>query len=135
MSKTLSSEAVIAGLDLRIKELSQRISEMASSSGYPRNGKELKEIETTAQAATRELADLISAKRLQQALDSQELNEAVAETAKGFPQKFKNYGKRVVRVRMSGGTEFELFASYHARACYEKNHKGGFFWLDSDEHI
>ena len=52
MSKTLSSEAVIAGLDLRIKELSQRISEMASSSGYPRNGKELKEIETTAQAAT-----------------------------------------------------------------------------------
>jgi hypothetical protein len=117
MSEEITIEAIISKLDLRIEEVN---SALVSISLPKPNAKGFYDLEVALRTLTRELCDLLAAKRLQIAINSEEvIGESIA-MIKAIPQKMKNYGLRLTPVRMSNGTKIELLVPYYARPCQEK---------------
>jgi hypothetical protein len=80
-------------------------------------------IEATERAilqATDKLAALMTALKIQQAVDSDELSERADELVQAMPEKLKNQGRRLVSVRTSRGAAVEVAAPYYSRKK-EKN--------------
>src|SRR3990172_3836271 len=123
MKKTTNSAVIIGGFERRIQDLIVDILKLSNSSVLQTNAEELEELESSLQRLTRELNDLIAAKKLQEALCSEELIQAATKLIKGLRQKIKNYGFRLTPVRMSNGTKVEVLVPYFARPCHEKNGK------------
>lgn len=70
--------------------------------------------------ATDKLAALMTALKIQQAVDSVELAERADELVQAMPQKLKNQGRRPVSIRTSRGAAVEVAAPYFSRKK-EKN--------------
>jgi hypothetical protein len=70
--------------------------------------------------ATDKLAALMTALKIQQAIDSDELAERADELVQAIPKKLKNQGRRLVSVRTSRGAAVEVAAPYYSRKK-EKN--------------
>lgn len=70
--------------------------------------------------ATDKLAALMTALKIQQAVDSVELAERADELVQAMPQKLKNQGRRLVPIRTSRGAAVEVAAPYFSRKK-EKN--------------
>ncbi|MDZ7597459.1 MAG: hypothetical protein U5J82_04010 [Desulfobacterales bacterium] len=70
--------------------------------------------------ATDKLAALMTALKIQQAVDSDELAERADELVQAIPQKLKNQGRRPVSIRTSRGAAVEVVAPYYSRKK-EKN--------------
>jgi hypothetical protein len=70
--------------------------------------------------ATDKLAALMTALKIQQAVDSDELAERADELVQAIPKKLKNQGRRLVSVRTSRGAAVEVAAPYYSRKK-EKN--------------
>jgi hypothetical protein len=80
-------------------------------------------IEATERAilqATDKLAALMTALKIQQAVDSDELSERADELVQAMPEKLKNQGRRLVSVRTSRGAAVEVAAPHYSRKN-EKN--------------
>lgn len=117
MKDQITSDAIIAGFERRIEEINIAIANMV----LPKpNAESFYNLEVTLQRLTRELCDLMAAKQLQLALNTEEVLEESARMMKALPQKMKNYGSRLTPVRMTNGTKVEVLTSYFARACHEK---------------
>jgi hypothetical protein len=89
----------------------------------------LEKMEIDLQTKTTKLADLISAIKLQEALDSEALGAAEKELLNSYPKKMKNMGCRTITVRMLGGTPVKLSAPYyHLKTDIQKmQSKKGFY--------
>jgi hypothetical protein len=65
--------------------------------------------------ATDKLAALMTALKIQQAVDSDELSERADELVQAMPKKLKNQGRRLVSIRTSRGAAGEVAAPYYSR--------------------
>jgi hypothetical protein len=65
--------------------------------------------------ATDKLAALMTALKIQQAVDSDELSERADELVQAMPEKLKNQGRRPVSIRTSRGAAVEVAAPYYSR--------------------
>jgi hypothetical protein len=117
-----SSDTIISNLNARVETLLAEIQEIQ---GSPLNGhndaESLEKWEIELHAKTAKLADLMSAIKLQQALESEGLMEAEKALLKSHPKKMKNMGWRTISIRFLGGTEVMLLAPYyHQKSNLEK---------------
>ncbi|BBO85000.1 hypothetical protein DSCO28_69290 [Desulfosarcina ovata subsp. sediminis] len=65
--------------------------------------------------ATDKIAALMTALKIQQAIDSDELREKADELVQAMPEKLKNQGRRPVSIRTSRGTAITVAAPYFSR--------------------
>ena len=65
--------------------------------------------------ATDKIAALMTALKIQQAIDSDELREKADELVQAMPEKLKNQGTRPVSIRTSRGAAITVAAPYFSR--------------------
>lgn len=65
--------------------------------------------------ATDKIAALMTALKIQQAIDSDELREKADELVQSMPDKLKNQGRRPVSIRTSRGAAITVAAPYFSR--------------------
>lgn len=80
-----------------------------------KNAEELECIEREIIKATDHIAGLIIAQKVQQALDSPELQEESAELIKALPKKMENQGQREVEIQPSRGEAVKVKTSYYTQ--------------------
>jgi hypothetical protein len=120
MDKAKNSLEMIAGFEQRIQELNVELSRVSNGTLEKPNAASFEAMQDSVQALTRELCDVIEAKRLQMAINTEEVGTASGQLSKSFPQKIKSYGSRLTPVRMSNGTQIDVLVPYYARPCNQK---------------
>jgi hypothetical protein len=65
--------------------------------------------------ATDKIAALMTALKIQQAVDSDELREKADELVQAMPEKLKNQGRRLVSIKTSRGAAVKVAAPYFSR--------------------
>lgn len=116
-NQTNDPAAVISHLEQMIRGVNKEILDISDTGSFEHNAEGLYNFESRLRELSHRLSDLIAAKKLQQVLSSADFAKAGNALAKSMPQKFKNYGSRLTRIRMSNGTEVEVLAPYFARPC------------------
>jgi hypothetical protein len=112
---TPSSIAIIPDLSTSVESLISEIQHINRSSIDINDANSLEKLEIELHAKALKLADLISAMKLQEALNSDELNKAEQDLIKAHPKKMKNMGQRTVTIRMLGGTLVTIKATYYIK--------------------
>ncbi|MBX2859482.1 MAG: hypothetical protein KTR17_12550 [Cellvibrionaceae bacterium] len=69
-----------------------------------------------------EVADLMSASRIQKAIENNEMAAAVKDFVTLLPGRYKNCGWRIVNFRFIGGTFIPIKVVYYARNCDKNKH-------------
>ena len=124
MSKHLGSRVIVTDIEARIQTLTEAFRQVASTDELPTSAADLEAREQQLQGQTRELADLLVAHQVQQALNSAELGHGAQELIRRQPGKLRDCGRRLVRIRFAGGTAVHLSATYYARKCDQKRASG-----------
>jgi hypothetical protein len=75
----------------------------------------LQAVERAILKATDKIAALMTALKLQQAVDSDELREKADELVQAMPEKLKNQGRRLVSIQTSRGAPVKVAAPYFSR--------------------
>jgi hypothetical protein len=75
----------------------------------------LQAVERAILKATDKIAALMTALKVQQAVDSEELREKADELVQAMPEKLKNQGRRLVSIRTSRGAPVNVAAPYFSR--------------------
>ena len=75
----------------------------------------LEAVERAILQATDKLAALMTALKIQQAVDSDELAEKADELVQAMPEKLKNQGRRLVPIRTSRGAAVKVATPYYSR--------------------
>ena len=124
MSKDSGSTAIVSDIEARIQILVEELDKRLYADEAPMSAEALQALEQSLHCQTRELADLIAAAQVQEALDSDALKEEARQFAGLQPGKLKNQGYRSVNVRFIGGTVITLKVTYYARSCDTKRAAG-----------
>jgi hypothetical protein len=128
MDNTSSSDAIISNLNATVESLIAEFQQIASSTQTIPDADSLEKLEIKLHAKAVKLADHMSAMKLQEALNSNELDEAEKILVKSYPKKMKNMGPRPVKIRMLGGTLVTIEATYYHQKCDSKlRSKKGFY--------
>jgi len=80
-------------------------------------------VERTIVQATDKIAALMTALKLQQAVDSDELREKADELVRNMPEKLKNQGRRLMSIQTSRGAAVQVAAPYFSRKNKDKRSK------------
>jgi hypothetical protein len=75
----------------------------------------LQAVEREILQATDKIAALMTALKIQQAVDSDELREKADELVQAMPEKLKNQGRRLVSIQTSRGAAVKVAAPYFSR--------------------
>lgn len=75
----------------------------------------LQSVEREILQATDKIAALMTALKIQEAVDSDELSEKANELVQAMPEKLKNQGRRLVSIRTSRGAAVKVAAPYYSR--------------------
>ncbi len=113
MDNTFSSNPIIADLKTEVERLITELQLLNSSFVDVRDADEFEALEKENHANAIRLADLLSAIKLQEALNSDDLIKAEKDLVKSLPKKYRNLGYRAVRVRMLGGTQVIVMVPYY----------------------
>ena len=112
----------------KISSLLSEVNQIIKNKTIFLNSSELKEFEESVQKTVLELADNITASKLQQSLETEKLKSESSELVSSCPCKMKNMGKRKVNVHFSGGTSIEVESAYYCRKSRQhKANKKGFY--------
>ncbi len=86
---------------------------------------DLQAAETAIISATDKLAALMTALKIQEAVDSDELKEKADQLVQSMPAKLKNQGRRLVSIQTSRGEPVQVAAPYFNRKkrCKRKKKK------------
>ncbi len=84
---------------------------------------ELQAAEQAIIEATDKIAALMTGLKIQQALDSDDLNEKADQLVQSMPGKFKNQGKRLVSIQTSRGEPVKVSAQYFSRKKKKRKKK------------
>ena len=90
----------------------------------------LQAIEREILQATDKVAALMTALKIQQAVDSDELSEKADELVQAMPERLKNQGRRLVSIRTSRGAAVKVAAPYYSRKKKKKPTNPGSFLND-----
>jgi hypothetical protein len=127
-SVTPSSSEIISNLDGSVESIFKELQLLQSSAIDIRDADSLEKLEIEIHARATKLADIISAMKLQEALDSSELNDAEKDLLKSHPGKMKNIGRRTVTIRMLGGTLVTIEVTYyHQKSDTKSRSRKGFY--------
>lgn len=83
----------------------------------------LQAVERAILQATDRIAALMTALKIQQAVDSDELREKADELVHAMPEKLKNQGRRPVSIKTSRGAAVQVDAPYFSRKKKDKRKK------------
>ena len=84
---------------------------------------DLQAVEQAIIKATDKIASLMTGLKIQQAVDSDDLNEKANQLVQSMPGKIKNQGKRLVSIQTSRGEPVKVAAAYFSRKKKKKKKK------------
>ena len=84
---------------------------------------ELQAAERAIIKATDKIASLMTGLKIQQAVDSDDLNEKADQLVQSMPGKLKNQGRRLVSIQTSRGKAVKVAAPYFSRKKKKKKKK------------
>ena len=102
-------------IESQINQALQEIEQIRSTRQVITDPDGLEACERAILQATDKLAALMTALKIQQAVDSDELAERAGELVQAMPEKLKNQGRRLVSIRTSRGAAVEVAAPYYSR--------------------
>ena len=102
-------------IENQINQALKEIEQIRSTRQVITNPNGLEATERAILQATDKLAALMTALKIQQAVDSDELSERADELVQAMPEKLKNQGRRLVSIRTSRGAAVEVAAPYYSR--------------------
>ena len=102
-------------IDDQIKEMLKEIETITEQKIQIKDPEELNALERNIQKTTDRLAGLITAKKIQQALDSEELKQQQKDLIRNVPRKMKNQGLREVEITTSRGGPIKVKTAYYSK--------------------
>ena len=124
MDNTSSSDTIISNLNYSVESLLCELEKIRSSAINLRDADALEKLEIDLHAKAIKLADLISAIKLQEALDSDQLETDEKNLIKSSQKKMKNMGRRTITIRMLGGTPVTIITTYYRQKSDLEKLKG-----------
>jgi len=97
------SERHIDKIEQQVQDAFKELERLYKERIIVRNANELEAIERQVVAATDKLAGLMTAHKVQQSIDSSELQEEATKLVKSSPKKLKNQGPREVEISLARG--------------------------------
>ncbi len=105
----------IDNMNEQINEAIKDIQGITEQKATIKGAVDLEILEKSIIKATDRLAGLITAKKIQEALDSEELRRDSKELIKDLPSKMKNQGQREVEITPSRGEPVKVKATYFSK--------------------
>lgn len=99
----------------QIKKALREIQMITMQKANIRDANDLEALEKEIIKATDKLAGLITAQKLQQALDSEEAKRQEKELVKNLPMPMKNQGQREVEIMPSRGEPVKVKTTYYSK--------------------
>lgn len=125
---TFSNDTIISNLNSTVESILKEIQLLQLSRIDICDADSFEKLEIEIHAKTKKLADTLSAMKLQEALNSNELNDAEKDLLKSHPSKMKNMGRRTVTIRMLGGTLVHVEVTYyHQKSDTKSRSRKGFY--------
>ena len=110
-------------LDQQIKGVLKELEILNEERVVLKDATDLEKMERKIVAATDKLAGLMTARKIQQTIDSDECGAEAKNLIDSFPKKYKNQGPRKVKIKMSRGESVEIEAPYYSRKGKKKKKK------------
>ena len=107
----------------QIKQALREIELITKQKAKIKNADDLEAVEKNIIKATDKLAGLITAQKIQQALDSDEIKQQTKELINNLPQPMKNQGQRQVQITPSRGEPVKVKATYYSKKKKRKRKK------------
>ena len=107
----------------QIKEALREIELIAKQQAKIQDADDLEALEQNIIKATDKLAGLITAQKIQQALDSDEIKQQTKELINNLPMQMKNQGQREVEIIPSRGQPVKVKATYYSKKKKKKRKK------------
>ncbi|GAB6910180.1 hypothetical protein JCM12296A_60370 [Desulfosarcina cetonica] len=102
-------------LQSQLNQALNELDEIRNTRQYITDPNSLEAAERAILKATDKIAALMTALKIQQAIDSDELREKADELVQAMPEKLKNQGRRPVSIRTSRGAAITVTAPYFSR--------------------
>ncbi len=112
---TSGAERHIVKIEQQVEDAFKDLEELYKDRIIVRNANELEAIERKIVAATDKLAGLMTAHKVQQSIDSSELQEDATHLVKSSSKKLKNQGPREVEISLARGESVKIKTNYYSR--------------------
>ncbi len=107
----------------QIKQAYREIELITKQRAKINDAQDLEAVEKKIIQATDKLAGLITAQKIQQALDSEEIDYQIKELMNNLPRPMKNQGQREVQITPSRGGPVKVKATYYSKKKKSKRKK------------
>ena len=107
----------------QIKQALREIELITKQRAKINDAQDLEAVEKKIIQATDKLAGLITAQKIQQALDSEEIDQQTKELINNLPKPMKNQGQREVQITPSRGGPVKVKATYYSKKKKSKRKK------------
>lgn len=107
----------------QIKEALGEIELITKQQAKIKDADDLEAVEKNIIKATDKLAGLITAQKIQQALDSDEIKQQTKQLINNLPKPMKNQGQREVEITPSRGEPVKVKATYYSKKGKKKRKK------------
>ena len=107
----------------QIKQALSEIELITKQQAKIKDADDLEAVEKNIIKATDKLAGLLTAQKIQQALDSDEIKQQTKELINNLPQPMKNQGQRQVQIIPSRGEPVKVKATYYSKKKKKKRKK------------
>ena len=107
-------------IDEQIQKALKEIEELVKKKVTIKNAKDLEATEKEIIKATDKLAGLITSQKIQQSIDSPEMQRESKEFIESLPNKLKNQGQREVQIYPSRGGPVKVKTSYFSKKGKKK---------------
>jgi len=124
MDRDSSSDTHTATLNTQIQALMAEITRLSTTQNPLDTPEKMDTLEQQIHALTRQLADHVTALKLQHAIDSEALQNQATQLIQSQPKKQRNVGRRHVNIRFLGGTRLKISVPYYARRWAQKKGQG-----------
>jgi hypothetical protein len=107
----------------QIKQALREIELITKQRAKINDAQDLEAVEKKIIQATDKLAGLITAQKIQQALDSEAIDQQTKELINNLPKPMKNQGQREVQITPSRGEPVKVKATYYSKKKKRKRKK------------
>ncbi|MCP4932800.1 MAG: hypothetical protein GY927_01040 [bacterium] len=125
----------VSDYELEIEKVYEQLERLQREERIVSDSEGLEKLEQGIRRLTDRLGSLLLGKKIQEALDSSEGEEAEKELVKRIPKRLKSEGKKAVHIETSFGYQITVWVRYYRRNCdrkRKKRHAGlyaGLVWL------
>ena len=102
-------------IEVQIKQALREIELITKQQANIKDAKDLEAVEKNIIKATDKLAGLITAQKIQQALDSEQIKQQTKALINNLPKPMKNQGQREVQITPSRGEPVRVKATYYSK--------------------